>query len=249
MRRMLDRGACRLGTRCLLSSRERVGVEGGGSRERGPDPAAQRSCAGTDATRATSARWAGRSTGLYVTFVVAGWRPRKFPCFQSCAGRTGRGTKPPPQLGQTPSSTCSTQSWQKVHSNEQMRASVEDGGSGLLQCSQVGRNSSMGASSGSGGTLSVQRSGHARIQCQYVTSLVRLAGTQPLIEACGGDVPLRRLPLHLPATRSLREVVQRLPQLLPDGAIAPAIAHEQTAHVQVARGGQGGEIQAGRRVG
>ncbi len=46
--------------------------------------------------------------------------------------------KPPPQFGQTLASTPSTQSAQKVHSKLQMRASVEAGGSALLQCSQVG---------------------------------------------------------------------------------------------------------------
>src|SRR5262252_4067884 len=56
----------------------------------------------------------------------------------------GRGTNPPPQFGQTFPSTPSTQGAQNVHSNEQMRASVESGGNGSLQCSQVGRSSSMG---------------------------------------------------------------------------------------------------------
>ena len=71
------------------------------------------------------------------------------PPFQSRAGRTGRGTKPPPQLGQTLASTPSTQSAQKVHSKLQMRASVAAGGSALLQCSQVGLSSSISLSSGS----------------------------------------------------------------------------------------------------
>jgi hypothetical protein len=63
--------------------------------------------------------------------------------FQLCAGRTGRGTKPPPQFGHTFIRTSSTQAAQKVHSNVQMRAFVAFGGSAVLQCSQVGRSSSM----------------------------------------------------------------------------------------------------------
>ena len=38
------------------------------------------------------------------------------PGRHSVAGRIGRGSKPPPQLGQTSCSACSTQSAQKVHS-------------------------------------------------------------------------------------------------------------------------------------
>jgi len=55
----------------------------------------------------------------------------------------GLGTNPPPQLGQTFPRTVSTQVAQNVHSYEQMRASSESGGSGLLQCSQVGLSSSI----------------------------------------------------------------------------------------------------------
>ena len=44
------------------------------------------------------------------------------------AGRTGRGTKLPPQLGQTPPSLFSTQSRQNVHSKVQIMASVAAGG-------------------------------------------------------------------------------------------------------------------------
>jgi hypothetical protein len=65
------------------------------------------------------------------------------PLRQSRDGRIGRGTKPPPQLGQTSCSTVSTHCVQNVHSYEQIRASSESGGSGLLQFSQVGRSSSM----------------------------------------------------------------------------------------------------------
>ena len=59
------------------------------------------------------------------------------------AGRRGRGSSSPPQLGQVPFSVTSAQVAQKVHSNEQMRASVESGGRGLSQHSQLGRSWSM----------------------------------------------------------------------------------------------------------
>ena len=58
-------------------------------------------------------------------------------------GRIGRATKFPPQFGQRPPSRLSTQSRQKVHSNEQIIASVADGGKSLLQHSQLGRSSSI----------------------------------------------------------------------------------------------------------
>jgi len=54
----------------------------------------------------------------------------------------GRGVNPPPQLGQTLWSLCSTHSAQKVHSYEQMRASSAAGGRSLSQYSQFGRRSS-----------------------------------------------------------------------------------------------------------
>lgn len=55
-------------------------------------------------------------------------------------GRIGLITKLPPQLGHFPWSTVSTQDAQKVHSNEQIRASVDSGGSALSQHSQDGRS-------------------------------------------------------------------------------------------------------------
>ena len=64
------------------------------------------------------------------------------PGRHSVAGRIGRGTKPPPQFGQTLKSTLSTQSAQNVHSYEQMRAVVDAGGRSLSQHSQFGRSSS-----------------------------------------------------------------------------------------------------------
>jgi hypothetical protein len=56
------------------------------------------------------------------------------------AGRTGRRTSSPPQLGQWPCRWVSAQSAQKVHSNEQMRASCAAGGRSRLQHSQLGRS-------------------------------------------------------------------------------------------------------------
>lgn len=63
------------------------------------------------------------------------------PVRHSCAGRIGRGAKPPPQLGQTLWRTSSTQAAQNVHSNVQMRASMADGGRSQSQHSQFGRSS------------------------------------------------------------------------------------------------------------
>ena len=59
------------------------------------------------------------------------------------AGRTGRGTSSPEQLGQIPVSLVVAQVWQNVHSNEQMRASLDSGGRSALQHSQLGRSWSM----------------------------------------------------------------------------------------------------------
>jgi len=61
----------------------------------------------------------------------------------SAAGRIGRATRPPPQLGQSHRNRCSAHSRQKVHSKEQISASVALGGRSLLQHSQLGRSSSM----------------------------------------------------------------------------------------------------------
>jgi hypothetical protein len=65
------------------------------------------------AEKASNAAW---STGELVTFVVAGWRPRKLPFTQFRAGLMGRGTNPPPQLGHTLCRTSSTHCAQNVHS-------------------------------------------------------------------------------------------------------------------------------------
>jgi hypothetical protein len=59
------------------------------------------------------------------------------------AGRRGRATSSPPQFGHLPARTVSAHVAQKVHSNEQIRASVESGGRSLLQHSQPGLSSSI----------------------------------------------------------------------------------------------------------
>src|SRR5438105_4950857 len=74
-------------------------------------------------------------------FVEAGLSATESPSRHSVEGRMGRGTKPPPQLGQTLWSLVSTQSTQKVHSYEQIRASGEEGGRSLSQYSQLGLSS------------------------------------------------------------------------------------------------------------
>jgi hypothetical protein len=56
------------------------------------------------------------------------------------AGRTGRRTNSPPQLGQRPPSTVSAQLRQNVHSNEQITASTDSGGRSRSQHSQFGRS-------------------------------------------------------------------------------------------------------------
>ena len=86
---------------------------------------------------------AAGSTGRCFTLVLAGSLPRKLSPFQFLDGRIGRGTKPPPQFGQTFPNIVSTHVAQNVHSYVQMRASGEAGGNALLQCSQVGLSSSM----------------------------------------------------------------------------------------------------------
>lgn len=59
------------------------------------------------------------------------------------AGRTGRRTNSPPQLGQTPPRTVVTQSAQNVHSKVQIIASGLSGGRSRSQHSQLGLRSSM----------------------------------------------------------------------------------------------------------
>jgi hypothetical protein len=61
-------------------------------------------------------------------------------------GRLGRTTRSPPQLGQRFPNMFSAQARQKVHSNEQIIASVAAGGRSVSQHSQFGRSSSIGNS-------------------------------------------------------------------------------------------------------
>jgi hypothetical protein len=87
---------------------------------------------------------ASGSTGLCLILVFAGSLPRKLSPFQFFDGLIGRHTNPPPQFGHTFPRTSSTHAAQNVHSYEHMRASSESAGNGLLQCSHVGRSSSIG---------------------------------------------------------------------------------------------------------
>jgi hypothetical protein len=83
------------------------------------------------------ADWLAHPSGLNTRVVEAG-------DFASLpAGRRGRRTNSPPQLGQVPPKGPSAHATQKVHSNEQMRASRDSGGRSLLQHSQLGRRSSI----------------------------------------------------------------------------------------------------------
>ncbi len=62
--------------------------------------------------------------------------------FSAAPTRAGRSSNSPPQFGQR-SSSCSAQSAQKVHSNEQMKAPPSSAGKSTPQRSQSGRISSM----------------------------------------------------------------------------------------------------------
>jgi hypothetical protein len=69
--------------------------------------------------------------------VEAGCRESGLPA------RDGRATSSPPQLGQLPWSVPSAHVTQNVHSNEQIRASVDPGGRSRSQHSQLGLISSI----------------------------------------------------------------------------------------------------------
>jgi hypothetical protein len=78
--------------------------------------------------------------------VAAGWftyssAASRFGIFSGA--RRGRGSNSPPQFGHLPFSQLQAQDAQKVHSKEQMRASVDSGGSAHWQVSQFERISSM----------------------------------------------------------------------------------------------------------
>jgi hypothetical protein len=59
------------------------------------------------------------------------------------AGRIGRRSNSPPQLGQRPCNTPSAQRRQNVHSNEQITALRDSGGNSASQHSQLGLSKSM----------------------------------------------------------------------------------------------------------
>ena len=88
--------------------------------------------------------------GLFIRSVKAG-------LFTSLpAGRRGRASSSPPQFGQIPPNTSEHEA-QKVHSNEQMRASVAAGVKSLSQHSQFGLSSSMVSSNGCASDLPMGR--------------------------------------------------------------------------------------------
>jgi hypothetical protein len=66
------------------------------------------------------------------------WEGGFFAIFS--AGRRGRETSSPPQLGHFPASTSRAQDRQNVHSKEQMNASALPGGKSRSQHSQFGRS-------------------------------------------------------------------------------------------------------------
>jgi hypothetical protein len=78
--------------------------------------------------------------GLRWRAVAAGKRAR------AAGGRIGRRTSSPPQFGQIPASRSVAQVAQKVHSNEQIRASRESGGRSRSQRSQFGLSFSISLS-------------------------------------------------------------------------------------------------------
>jgi hypothetical protein len=67
------------------------------------------------------------SIGFEITSAEAGIAVKQFSPLHRRAGRIGRAVNPPPQLGQTLSSTSSTHVRQNVHSKEQIIASRELG--------------------------------------------------------------------------------------------------------------------------
>jgi len=107
-----------------------------------PDwPQAHFACAGIIAANVASieayaAFWA-HPNGLKIRSIDAENLPSLF------AGRRGQTTSSPPQFGQTFSNFTAAQSAQNVHSNAEMRASVDSFGRSQLQHLQLGRNASM----------------------------------------------------------------------------------------------------------
>jgi hypothetical protein len=91
--------------------------------------------------RSTNASISSRLWDRCTRRVAEGRLASDTPDRHSFTGRMGRGTNPPPQLGQTLCKMFTTQSAQNVHSKLQIRASVEDGGRSRSQHSQLGRSS------------------------------------------------------------------------------------------------------------
>jgi hypothetical protein len=75
-----------------------------------------RASGGTGLMAAANTACAAESIGRYLTLLLAGSFWRQLLPFQLVVGRTGLGTKPPPQFGQTLKRTVSTQLAQNVHS-------------------------------------------------------------------------------------------------------------------------------------
>jgi hypothetical protein len=73
-----------------------------------------------------------------VTFAVAGYLAKQLSSLRLLLGLTGRGQKPPPQLGQTFAKSSVAHFAQKVHSKLQIIASIELAGRSLSQCSHEG---------------------------------------------------------------------------------------------------------------
>src|ERR1700730_4428216 len=84
-----------------------------------------------------------KSTGFETTCTDAGTAAKQFSPLHRRAGRMGRAVNPPPQLGHTLSSICSTHVRQNVHSKEQIIASRELGNNRAPQFWHVGRISSI----------------------------------------------------------------------------------------------------------
>src|SRR5690348_7844358 len=99
-----------------------------------------RSCGGTSFSRAQCAATSSSEYFSFTRLSEGGCLATHTPDRHSFDGLIGRGTKPPPQFGQTLCSLVCAQSAQKVHSYEQIRASVDCGGRSLSQYSQLGRS-------------------------------------------------------------------------------------------------------------
>jgi hypothetical protein len=99
------------------------------------------------------------------------------------AGRRGRATSSPPQLGQRPPSTPSAHFTQNVHSKEQILASVESAGRSMSQHSQPGRSSSMVVS------LMFGRQAYARLAANVARAPDRKRTDSDIESAAGKRVP------------------------------------------------------------